>query len=279
MPTSVPGTPGHRGVSGDRIEVRALTKSYPGSDRPALAGLDLEVPRRRFVSLIGPSGCGKSTLLRVLAGLTSPDEGTVDLFGSGPRALCRAKAVGLVPQTPALLPWATVRRNVALPGRVNRRAGRGTDTVDELLEGVGLAHAARSYPHQLSGGMRQRVAIARAFALRPELLLMDEPFSALDEFTRESLQLQLLDLWQQRSTTVVFVTHSVQEAVALSDTVVVMAPGKVHRTVPVDLPRPRGTSAVTGPDARTIADTVRAHLRQAWDGGAAEPEPEPTGAR
>lgn len=279
MTTSVPENPGTGEAAEDHIEVRALTKTYPGSDRPALTGVDLRVPRRRFVSLIGPSGCGKSTLLRVLAGLTEPDEGQVDLFGSAPRRMCRAKAVGLVPQTPALLPWASVRRNVALPGRVNRRTGRGVESADDLLHSVGLAHAAHSYPHQLSGGMRQRVAIARAFALRPELLLMDEPFSALDEFTREALQMRLLDLWQRRSTTVVFVTHSVQEAVALSDEIVVMAPGHVHETVSVDLPRPRDTDAVSGPRANEIAGTVRAELRQAWNHSTLPDAPPAVGIR
>jgi NitT/TauT family transport system ATP-binding protein len=260
-------------VTGDRIEVRGLTKAYEGADplRPALHDVDLEIPRGRFVSLIGPSGCGKSTLLRVVAGLERHDAGTVSVFGSTPRRMAAAKAVGLVPQSPALLPWQNVRRNVSLPSRVNRRAGRGSEDPDLLLRMVGLEDAARKYPHELSGGMRQRVAIARAFGIRPDLLLMDEPFSALDEFTREALQLQLLGLWERMSTTVLFVTHSVREAVTLSDTVVVMSarPGRVHEVLDVDLPRPRDRGVVTGPRLHVLEDRVRASLQTAWEAGAA----------
>lgn len=260
-------------MSDDRIEVRGLTKSYGGGDprRPALDSIDLDLPRGHFVSLIGPSGCGKSTLLRVIAGLEGHDTGHVAVFGSTPQNMCEAKAVGLVPQTPALLPWLNVRRNVSLPDRVNRRAGRGSEDPDHLLLMVGLADAAHKYPHELSGGMQQRVAIARAFGLRPDLLLMDEPFSALDEFTREALQLQLLNLWERMSTTVVFVTHSVREAVTLSDRIVVMSarPGRVHEVLPVDLPRPRGRDVVTGPRMHALEDRVRASLQSAWEAGAA----------
>lgn len=257
----------------NNIEVRGLTKTYEGAatGRPALESIDLDVPRHRFVSLIGPSGCGKSTLLRVIAGLAEHDTGHVRIFGETPRRMCRAKAVGLVPQTPALLPWLNVHRNVALPAKVNRSADRNPEDPDELLRTVGLDDAARMYPHELSGGMRQRVAIARAFGLRPDVLLMDEPFSALDEFTREALQLHLLDLWQNRATTVVFVTHSVHEALTLSDEIVVMSarPGRVHEVLPVDLPRPRDRTTVTGPRVHALEETVRTSLRAAWDSGTA----------
>jgi NitT/TauT family transport system ATP-binding protein len=260
-------------MTDDRIEVRGLTKTYEGGDpaRPALDRVDLDVPRRHFVSLIGPSGCGKSTLLRVLAGLERHDAGHVGVFGSTPEAMCKAKSVGLVPQTPALLPWLNVRRNVVLPSRVNRRAGHAATDPDELLRMVGLEDAARKYPHQLSGGMQQRVAIARAFGIRPDVLLMDEPFSALDEFTREALQLHLLRLWEHMSTTVVFVTHSVREAVTLSDEIVVMSarPGRVHEVLPVDLPRPRDTSVVADPRLHEVEDRVRASLQRAWEASAA----------
>jgi NitT/TauT family transport system ATP-binding protein len=260
-------------VSDDRIEVRGLSKTYEGGDphRPALDRIDLDIPRGEFVSLIGPSGCGKSTLLRVIAGLEGHDSGDVTVFGSTPKRMCEAKAVGLVPQTPALLPWLNVRRNISLPSRVNRRAGRGSEDPDQLLRMVGLDDSARKYPHELSGGMQQRVAIARAFGLRPDLLLMDEPFSALDEFTREALQLQLLNMWERMSTTVVFVTHSVREAVTLSDRIVVMSarPGRVHEVLPVDLPRPRDKAVVTGPHMHDLEDRVRASLQSAWEAGAA----------
>lgn len=260
-------------MSDDRIEVNGLTKTYEGGDphRPVLDGIDLDIERGHFVSLIGPSGCGKSTLLRVIAGLEGHDSGGVTVFGATPKHMCQAKAVGLVPQTPALLPWLNVRRNVSLPARVNRRAGKPGEHPDHLLSMVGLEDAAHKYPHELSGGMQQRVAIARAFGLGPDLLLMDEPFSALDEFTREALQLQLLNLWESMSTTVVFVTHSVREAVTLSDEIVVMSarPGRVHEVVPVDLPRPRDREVVTGPRMHDLEDRVRASLQSAWEAGAA----------
>ena len=260
-------------MSDAHIEIRGLTKRYEGGDpgRPALYDVDLDIRHRHFVSLIGPSGCGKSTLLRVIAGLESHDGGRVSLFGQTPLQMCRRKAVGLVPQTPALLPWLTVRQNVALPSKVNRRARQHGDSPDELLRAVGLDDAAHRYPHELSGGMRQRVAIARAFGLRPDVLLMDEPFSALDEFTREALQLQLLTLWQSRATTVVFVTHSVHEAVTLSDRVVVMSarPGRVHEGLPVGLPRPRDREVVTGFRTNDLEQRVRASLQGAWESGAA----------
>ena len=255
------------------IEVRGLTKRHPGArlDRPALQDIDLEIPHRRFVSLIGPSGCGKSTLLRVMAGLTVPDHGRVSLFGRTPREMCRRKAIGLVPQTPALLPWLNVRQNIALPTLAPRRRGTSHESTDDLLRAVGLEDSAHRYPHQLSGGMSQRVAIARALGLRPDVLLMDEPFSALDEFTREALRMQLLELWQRRATTVVFVTHSVHEAVVLSDRIVVMSarPGRIHEVLDVDLPRPRDRKVVKGPHMHDLEDRVRASLQSAWKAGAA----------
>ena len=253
------------------IEVRGLTKRHPGArlDRPALQNIDLEIPHRQFVSLIGPSGCGKSTLLRILAGLDRADTGQVSLLGRSPKQASRRKAIGLVSQTPALLPWLTVRQNVALPGKVNRRAGSEIDSPDELLRAVGLEESADQYPHELSGGMLQRVAVARALGLRPDVLLMDEPFSALDEFTREALQYQLLGLWQRRATTVVFVTHSVHEAVVLSDRIVVMSarPGRIHEALDVDLPRPRDREVVTSSRTREVEGRVRASLRSAWSSG------------
>lgn len=273
----------------DHIVVRGLHKTYPGTSVAALSDVELVVPRGTFVSLIGPSGCGKSTLLRAVAGLEGFDDGSITIFGATPEEACTAKSVGLVPQAPALLPWLTVRQNVELPHKVNRRADRrraererkhpvpsspGLDAfadVDSLLDMVNLTDAADKHPGALSGGMQQRVAIARAFGLRPEILLMDEPFSALDEFTREALRLQLLTLWQRMRTTVLFVTHSVREAVTLSDQVVVMSarPGQVHEVIDVDLPRPRGADVLLSPQLHTIEDRVRASLQDAWEAGAA----------
>jgi NitT/TauT family transport system ATP-binding protein len=251
----------------------------------ALDNVDLTVPSGRFVSLIGPSGCGKSTLLRLVAGLEQPDHGDVQVHGVTPAKACAAKMIGLVPQSPALLPWMSVLRNVTLPHKVNRGAGksreragftepttrRAAPDMRELLVKAGLGDAMHKLPAQLSGGMQQRVAIVRAFGLRPDVLVMDEPFSALDEFTRESLQDQLLHLWDELKTTVLFVTHSVSEAVRLSDTVVVMAPnpGRIVETIEVDLPRPRGERLFGERRFHEYEDLIRDRLRRAWHSDAA----------
>jgi NitT/TauT family transport system ATP-binding protein len=235
-------------VNGVALQLERVSKVFRPDGRPpvhALDRIDLAVAPGEFVSLIGPSGCGKSTLLRVIGGLTRYDVGAVSIGGQTPEEARRAKRFGFVPQAPALLPWHSVRRNVALLQQLNpRRADHGSldaHQVDELLERVGLSEFADALPGQLSGGMQQRVALVRAFALGAPVLLMDEPFSALDEITRVDMRYLLLDLWQRIGTTVVFVTHSIPEAVVLSDRVVVLAPrpGRVRDIVPVDLPRPR----------------------------------------
>ncbi|UIN31916.1 ABC transporter ATP-binding protein [Microbacterium binotii] len=266
------------GVAGIRID--AVNKTY-GTGAGALVALgdvSLEIPAGRFVSVIGPSGCGKSTLLRAIAGLEQPDAGTVSVFGVSPDAACEAKMVGLVPQAPALLPWKSVLQNVTLPQRVNRGGSRrrpatagttttaSTEELTHMLREVGLGDALDKLPAQLSGGMQQRVAIVRAFGLRPDVLLMDEPFSALDEFTRESLQEHLLDLWDEYKTTVVFVTHSVTEAVRLSDTVVVMAPrpGRIVDVIDIELSRPRPAAQINTPAFHHYEDLIRRRLQDAW---------------
>jgi len=262
------------------IVIDGVRKTYGSGDRAlvALGGVDLTIPAGRFVSIIGPSGCGKSTLLRAIAGLEEPDAGTVSVFGATPDEACAAKMVGLVPQAPALLPWKNVLQNVTLPHRVNRRAERRRPTsagtadasaapdLEAMLREVGLGDALHKLPAQLSGGMQQRVAIVRAFGLRPDVLLMDEPFSALDEFTRETLQEHLLDLWDEYNTTVVFVTHSVTEAVRLSDTVVIMAPrpGRIVDVVDIDLPRPRGAAQIKTDAFHHYEDFIRERLQEAW---------------
>jgi NitT/TauT family transport system ATP-binding protein len=233
--------------------------------------VDLTVPPGRFTSLIGPSGCGKSTVLRLAAGLEPADGGTVLVHGVTPEEACAAKLIGFVPQTPALLPWLSVLRNVTLPQKINAKAAKRRERAPapdmrELLRKAGLGEAMHKLPAQLSGGMQQRAAIVRAFGLQPDVLLMDEPFSALDEFTRESLQDQLLDLWDELKTTVLFVTHSVSEAVRLSDTVVVMAshPGRVVDVVEIDLPRPRNERLFEERDFHAYEDLIRDRLRGAW---------------
>ncbi|PWJ53624.1 NitT/TauT family transport system ATP-binding protein [Quadrisphaera granulorum] len=261
------------------VRLHGVRKTY-GDGTVALDDVSLSVPPGRFVSLIGPSGCGKSTLLRLVAGLEAQDHGQVSVHGVSPEDACAAKLIGLVPQTPALLPWLDVLRNVTLPRRMNRRAAARRAEIAgvearavlqepdmlSLLARAGLAEAVHRLPSQLSGGMQQRVAIVRAFGLRPDVLLMDEPFSALDEFTREALQEQLLDLWDELQTTVLFVTHSIQEAVRLSDTVVVMAPdpGRVVDVIDIDLPRPRGQQLLEQGRFHAYEDRVRNALRGAW---------------
>ncbi|WP_432492204.1 ABC transporter ATP-binding protein [Kineococcus gypseus] len=263
------------------VDVRDACKVYQDGGHPvtALRHVDLQVPRGRFVSVIGPSGCGKSTLLRLVAGLEGPDRGEVRICGETPARATERKMVGFVPQTPALLPWLDVLGNVRVLEKVNRAGARRRGPVpapavaercdlagdpEALLRRLGLGDVLHARPGQLSGGMQQRTAIARAFALQPQVLLMDEPFSALDEFTREAAQLQLLDVWQELRTTVVFVTHSITEAVLLSDTVVVMAAGRVAGTVEVSLPRPRRSAQLDSGAMHEHEHRVRELLSHAW---------------
>lgn len=220
------------------VELRTVRKVYDGA-KVALDDVTLVVEPGRFVSIIGPSGCGKSTLLRLVAGLEDPDAGSVTVGGLTPHQAATEKMLGFVPQHPALLPWLSVLKNVSLPARMNRSHNRELPDMRELLTRAGLGEAMHLKPGQLSGGMRQRAAMVRAFGLRPDVLLLDEPFSALDEFTRESVQTQLLDLWTETSATVLFVTHSIGEAVRLSDRVVVMGPGRITDVIDIDLGRPR----------------------------------------
>ena len=203
----------------------------------ALEGVDLTVGDGEFVALVGPSGCGKSTLLRILAGLIEPSAGSVRIHGEAPQRARRSHAIGLVTQDPGLLPWRTVEGNVALPLEVTG----ATADVPALLGRVGIADFAAYHPRELSGGMRQRVALARALAHGPQLLLMDEPFGSLDEFSREEMGLELLRIWERDRISVLFVTHSIREAVLLSDRVLVMSPqpGRIVAELAVTFDRPR----------------------------------------
>ena len=225
------------------IELRAVGHRFGAVT--ALAELDLHVAPGELLSVIGPSGCGKSTLLRIIGGLTTPSQGQVVVNGATADTARATKQFGLVPQTPALLPWKTVRQNAALLTQVNRGVERrpvaSDAAVDAMLAEVGLVEFLDAYPRQLSGGMQQRVALVRAFALGAPILLMDEPFAALDEIVRSEMRYLLLRLWQQHAATVVFVTHSIPEAVMLSDRVAVMAarPGRIVSIETIDLPRPR----------------------------------------
>ncbi len=213
-----------------------------GATTTALKGIDLEIGAGEFVSVLGPSGCGKSTLLRIVGDLLEPTAGTVTVNGKSPAEARRDRDYGMVFQQATLLDWRRVLRNVALPLEIT---GMSEDEREKkaraMLELVELTEFADHYPWQLSGGMQQRVAIARSLTLEPALLLMDEPFGALDEMTRERMQMELMRIWQQTANTVIFVTHSIPEAVFLSTRVVVMSPrpGRVAGVVEIDLPQPR----------------------------------------
>jgi NitT/TauT family transport system ATP-binding protein len=221
-----------------RLEKTYLTRA--GSRIRALAEVTLDVADGEFVTIVGPSGCGKTTLLRILGGLLSGSSGSVELLGR--RVTGPSRNVGMVFQDPVLLPWRTVLENVMLPVvvlRLDRRTYRRRAL--DLLGLVGLAGFEDKYPHELSGGMRQRVSLARALVHDPALLLMDEPFGALDAMTREAMNLELQRIWRESGKTVAFITHSIPEAVFLGDRVVVMSPrpGRIVDVVPVDLERPR----------------------------------------
>ena len=226
------------------VSLQSVSKTFAGAKSPVLQGIDLAVERGEFVSIIGPSGCGKSTLLKLVAGLSQCSAGTIAVNGMKPRDA--RETVSFVFQDATLLPWRTVERNVALALELEGRTREEiATTVAKLLELVGLGAVGKSYPRQLSGGMKMRVSIARALATRPRLLLMDEPFAALDEMTRDRMNEELLRLREEQDWTVLFVTHSVAEAVFLSSRIVVLAPhpGRVAQDIAVLLPYPR-TAAV-----------------------------------
>ena len=248
------------------ITARDLDLTFQTADGPvhALSGIDLDVARGDFVSFIGPSGCGKTTLLRVIADLERATGGSVLVNGVTPDKARRRRAYGYVFQSAALYPWRTIARNVALPLEVMGvpKAERQARVRDKL-ELVNLAGFERKYPWQLSGGMQQRASIARALCFDPDLLLMDEPFGALDEIVRDHLNEQLLKLWAKTQKTVVFVTHSIPEAVFLSTRIVVMSPrpGRIHDIIESDLPRDRSLDIRETPEFLAIAHRVRDGLR------------------
>ncbi|MEX1173824.1 MAG: ABC transporter ATP-binding protein [Chloroflexota bacterium] len=230
----------------------------------ALSGIGLSIGRGEFVSLIGPSGCGKSTLLRVIGDLIAPTAGAVTVNGKPAAQARRDRDYGMVFQAPVLFDWRTVEDNVKLPLEImGYDAARRTARTREMLELVELGDFLRHHPYQLSGGMQQRVAIARALAFEPSILLMDEPFGALDEMTRERMNQEVLRIWEATGITVVFVTHSIPEAVFLSSRVVVMSarPGRITDIIEVDLPRPRGLATREEPRYFQLVTAVREALR------------------
>ncbi|MEO6294596.1 MAG: ABC transporter ATP-binding protein [Candidatus Limnocylindria bacterium] len=247
-------------VAIDAVGVRFAT---PGGSLAALAGCTFDVAAGSFTVIIGPNGCGKSTLLRLVAGLLEPDAGSVLVGGEVPRA--GDGRVGLAFQQPRLVPWRSTLDNVALPLELaGTGVGERRDRAREALERVGLAGVADLRPRELSGGMAQRAALARALIGDPPVLVLDEPFSALDALTRETFDAELQRLWLEQRRTVILVTHSVNEAVALADRVIVMTPrpGRVARVVEVDLPRPRPSEIAGSPRAAELAAAVRAALSE-----------------
>ncbi|MCO6405817.1 ATP-binding cassette domain-containing protein [Aurantimonas endophytica] len=248
------------------ICARSLDLVFQTGDTPvhALKDIDLDIFKGEFVSLIGPSGCGKTTLLRVIADLEQPTGGSLSVNGMTPDAARQARAYGYVFQAAALYPWRTIEKNVALPLEImGFDRARRKQLVDANLDLVGLAGFGRKFPWQLSGGMQQRASIARALSFDPDLLLMDEPFGALDEIVRDHLNEELLKLWAKTQKTVVFVTHSIPEAVFLSTRIVVMSPrpGRIHEIIDCDLGPDRPLEIRETPEFLAIAHRVREGLR------------------
>jgi NitT/TauT family transport system ATP-binding protein len=251
------------------IAIDHVSKIYNsgGGTVTALHDVSLSIVPGEFISLIGPSGCGKSTLMRLIGDLDQPSNGLIQVKGKTPDRALLDRDYGIVFQAPVLYDWRTVRKNVELPLEVmGRSAEERHERAQAMLRLVGLQDFGQSYPWQLSGGMQQRVSIARALAFSPSILLMDEPFGALDEITRERMQAELLSIWggAETDTTVIFVTHSIPEAVFLSDRVVVMSPrpGRIENIVNVDLPRPRDIITRESPRFFELVTAVRESLRE-----------------
>ena len=249
------------------IEASHLSLTFETNDGPvhALSDVSLSIEKGEFVSLIGPSGCGKTTLLRVIADLEQPSEGEISINGMSPHEARQKRAYGYVFQAPALYPWRTIGKNIALPLEImGYSKSEQAERVRKGLDLVNLTGFEKKFPWQLSGGMQQRASIARALSFDPDLLLMDEPFGALDEIVRDKLNEQLLRLWEMTQKTVVFVTHSIPEAVFLSTKIVVMSPrpGKIHDIIECNFPRDRTLDIRETPEFIDVANRVRQGLRE-----------------
>ena len=257
------------------VALRGVEKVFQTSEASttALSGIDLDIQSGEFVSLIGPSGCGKSTLLRIIGDLTGPTAGTVEVNGKPAAVARRDRDYGMVFQAPVLFDWRSIQANVELPLEITGLSGtERRERAERMLDLVELGDFRRHHPWQLSGGMQQRAAIARALALEPRLLLMDEPFGALDEMTRERMNDELLRIWERTGTTIVFVTHSIPEAVFLSSRVVVMSarPGRITDLIEVDLPRPRTEESRESERYFELVTAVREALRAGHGPGRAD---------
>lgn len=255
-------------MEGRGIAASLSLASVRFGDFTALRDITINIGEGEFWTILGPSGCGKSTMLRLVSDLVPPASGSVEILGKSTEAARLAREFAFVFQDATLLPWRSALKNVELPLEMGRKRGiaipRGDRTPQELLELVGLGDRANALPSELSGGMRQRVAIARALVCQPKLLLMDEPFGALDEMTRDRLNLQLLEIWKETGTTILFVTHSIPEAVFLGQKVLMLMahPGRVKEVVDIDLPYPRAISLRETPEFNSYCSRLRRLLEE-----------------